>query len=132
MRWKSTEDAKSVFKQLRAAGVPMLVGTDASTPLNFKTDAVWREMNLMVQYGVPPMEVIATATRRNADYMKMGGELGTVTRGRLADVIVIDGNPLVNMRDLRNVVAVIKDGKVYKEKGVPVDAVPTRSSDNLK
>ncbi len=64
-----------MFLQLRAAGVPMLVGTDASTPLNFKTDAVWREMNIMVQYGVPAMEVIGTATRRNAEYMKLGSEL---------------------------------------------------------
>ena len=92
----------------------MLVGTDASTPLNFKTDAMWREMDLMVQYGVPPMEVLATATRRNADYMKMGHLVGTITRGKLADIIVIDGNPLVSMRDLRNVVAVVKDGRVYK------------------
>lgn len=114
VRWKSADDAKAVFKQLREAGVTLLVGTDASTPLNFKTDAMWREMDLMVQYGVPPMEVLATATRRNADYMKMGRQVGTITRGKLADIIVIDGNPLVSMRDLRNVVAVVKDGRLYK------------------
>jgi imidazolonepropionase-like amidohydrolase len=114
VRWKSADESKAVFKQLRDAGVTMLVGTDASTPLNFKTDAMWREMDLMVQYGVPPMEVLATATRRNADYMKMGSLVGTITKGKLADIIVIDGNPLVSMRDLRNVVAVVKDGKVYK------------------
>jgi imidazolonepropionase-like amidohydrolase len=114
VRWKSVEDSKAIFKQLRAAGVPMLVGTDASTPINFKTDAMWREMDLMVQYGVPPMEVIGTATRRNADYMKMGHLVGTITKGKLADIIVVDGNPLVSMRDLRNVVAVVKDGRVHK------------------
>jgi imidazolonepropionase-like amidohydrolase len=114
VRWKSAEDGEATFKQLRAAGVPMLVGTDASTPLNFKTDAMWREMDLMVRYGVPPMEVLATATRRNADYMKMGNLVGTITSGKLADIIVIDGNPLISMRDLRNVVAVVKDGRVYK------------------
>ena len=101
VRWKSAEESKAVFQQLREAGVTMLVGTDASTPLNFKTDAMWREMDLMVQYGVPPMEVLATATRRNADYMKMGNQVGTITRGKLADIIVIDGNPLVSMRDLQ-------------------------------
>jgi imidazolonepropionase-like amidohydrolase len=119
VRWNSAEDAKAVFKQLREAGVTMLVGTDASTPLNFKTDAMWREMDLMVQYGVPPMEVLATATRRNADYMKMGHQVGTITRGKLADIIVIDGNPLVSMRDLRNVVAVVKDGRVHKGTTTP-------------
>jgi imidazolonepropionase-like amidohydrolase len=114
VRWKSAEDGEATFKQLRAAGVTMLVGTDASTPLNFKTDAMWREMDLMVKYGVPAMEVLATATRRNADYMKMGSLVGTITRGKLADIIVVDGNPLISMRDLRNVVAVVKDGRVYK------------------
>ena len=44
----------------------------------------------------------------------MGQDLGTVTKGKLADIIVVDGNPLVSMRELRNVVAVVKDGKVYK------------------
>lgn len=133
VRWKSADDAKAIFQQLREAGVSMLVGTDASTPLNFKTDAVWREMDLMVQYGMSPMEVIAAATRRNADYMRMGTQVGTITRGKLADIIVIDGNPLISMRDLRNVVAVVKDGKVYKDKGVPVEApAPRTSSSNAK
>lgn len=120
VRWKSAEDSKAIFRQLRAAGVPLLVGTDASTPINFKTDAVWREMDLMTQYGMPPMEVIAAATRRNAAYIKMGTQLGTITRGKLADIIVIDGNPLVSMRDLRNVAAVVKDGKIYKGSTAPV------------
>jgi len=60
------------------------------------------------------MEVIGLATRRNAEYMKMGQQVGTITKGKLADIIVVDGNPLVSMRDLRNVVAVVKDGHVYK------------------
>jgi imidazolonepropionase-like amidohydrolase len=72
-------------------------------------------MDLMVGFGFPPMEVLATATRRNAEYLGKGDELGSITRGKLADIIVVDGNPLLSMRDLRNVVAVVKDGKVYKQ-----------------
>ena len=127
VRWKSADEGRAVFRQLREAGVTMLVGTDASTPLNFKTDAMWREMDLMVQYGVPPMEVLATATRRNADYMKMGQQVGTITRGKLADIIVVDGNPLISMRELRNVVAVVKDGRVYK--GTTTTASTTTTSE---
>ena len=89
-------------------------------------DAMWREMDAMVQYGMAPMEVLATATRRNAEYIRRGNEFGTITRGKLADIIVIDGNPLVSMRDLRHVVAVIKDGKVYK--GTTTPSAPTTSS----
>ena len=102
------------LRQLRDAGVRLLVGTDAGTPLNFHTDATWQEMDLMVRFGVPPMEVLVTATRRNAEYLGRGNELGSLTRGKLADIIVVDGNPLLSMRDLRNVVAVVKDGRVFK------------------
>jgi imidazolonepropionase-like amidohydrolase len=126
VRRDSAERAKAVFKQLREAGVTMLIGTDSSTPLNLKTDAVWREMEQFVLNGVPPMEVIGLATRRNADYLRMGQEIGTITKGKLADIIVVDGNPLVSIRDLRNVVAVVKDGRVHK--GSTTDA-PAKSSD---
>jgi imidazolonepropionase-like amidohydrolase len=125
VRRDSAERGKAVFKQLREAGVQLLVGTDSSTPLNLKTDALWREMEQFTKNGVPPMEVIGLATRRNADYMKMGQQVGTITKGKLADIIVVDGNPLLSMRDLRNVVAVVKDGKVYK--GSTTDASAKRT-----
>ena len=105
------------LRQLREAGVRVLVGTDAGTPLNFHTDATWQEMDLMVGYGFPPMEVLVTATRRNAEYLGRGDELGSIARGKLADMIVVDGNPLLSMRDLRNVVVVVKDGHVYRTAG---------------
>ena len=101
------------LRQLRDAGVRVIIGTDSGTPLNFHTDALWQEMDLTVSYGFSPMEVLAMATRRNAEYLGRGDELGTVTRGKLADLIVVDGNPLLSMRDLRNVVTVVKDGRVY-------------------
>jgi imidazolonepropionase-like amidohydrolase len=115
------------FKQLWGSGVRVLVGTDGGTPLNFQTDATWQEMDLMVRYGVPPMDVIAAATRHNAEYIRMGSQIGTITPGKLADLIVVDGNPLISMRDLRNVVAVVKDGKVYKGGTSEPRATPTAS-----
>jgi imidazolonepropionase-like amidohydrolase len=113
-RSRSMQEQGAKFRQLWDAGVRVLVGTDGGTPLNYQTDATWQEMDLMVRYGVPAMEVIAAATRQNAEYVRMGNELGTITPGKLADIIVVDGNPLISMRDLRNVVAVVKDGKLYK------------------
>ena len=107
------QDMGTKLRQLRDAGVRLLVGTDAGTPLNFHTDATWQEMDLMVEYGIPAIEVLATATRRNAEYLGRGDELGTITRGKLADIIIVDGNPLLSMRDLRHVVTVIKGGHVY-------------------
>ena len=115
LRVRRMSDMGTKLRQLRAAGVRVLVGTDGGTPLNFHTDATWQEMDLMVGFGFPAMEVLATATRRNAEYLGKGNELGSIRRGKLADMIVVDGNPLLSMRDLRNVVAVVKDGKIYKQ-----------------
>jgi imidazolonepropionase-like amidohydrolase len=83
---------------------------------------MWQEMETWVQFGAPPMDVIAAATRRNAEWMNMGNQLGTISPGRLADIIVVDGNPLQSMRELRHVTTVIKDGKVVK--GGPAAAPP--------
>jgi imidazolonepropionase-like amidohydrolase len=102
------------IRQLWSSGVKLLIGTDGGTPMNFHSDATWQEMELMAESGVPKMEVLVMATRHNADYLGMGGEVGTITPGKLADVIVVDGNPLLSMRDLRNVAVVVKDGKVEK------------------
>ncbi len=102
------------IRQLWDSGVKLLIGTDGGTPMNFHSDATWQEMDLMAGYGVPAMEVLVMATRHNADYLGMGAEVGTVTPGKLADLIVIDGNPLLSMRDLRNVMVVVKDGKIER------------------
>jgi imidazolonepropionase-like amidohydrolase len=122
-RVRSMDEQGAKFRQLYQAGVRLLAGTDSGTPLNFQTDALVRELDLMVQYGMPPMEVLATATRRNAEYLKMADQVGTVTAGMLADIVVVDGNPLLSMRDLRNVVVVVKDGKILK--GAAADALHT-------
>lgn len=113
-RYRTMREWSTRFKQLWESGIRVNVGTDAGTVLNLPTEAMWQEMDLMVEFGAPPMEVIAAATRRNAEWLGMDEQVGTVTAGKLADVIVVDGNPLRSMRDLRHVVIVIKDGKVLK------------------
>jgi imidazolonepropionase-like amidohydrolase len=101
------------FKQLRDAGVTIIVGTDSGIPLNFHFDSTWRELKTMVDLGMPPMEVIRAATYWPAQLLKQPN-LGTIAPGKLADVIVVDGDPLTDMASLRHVVKVVKNGKVYK------------------
>ena len=101
------------FRQLREAGVTMVVGTDSGIPLNFHFDSTWRELKTMVDLGMPPMEAIRAATYWPAQMLKQP-DLGTVAAGKLADIIVVDGDPLTDMTSLRHVVHVIKDGKTYK------------------
>ena len=101
------------FKQLRDAGVTIITGTDSGIPLNFHFDSTWRELKTMVDLGMPPMDVIRAATYWPAQLLKQP-DLGTIAAGKLADVIVVDGDPLTDMTSMRHVVHVVKDGKVYK------------------
>ena len=84
------------------------------TPINFNTEAMWREMMALVDVGMSHHRVIGAATRINAEIMGMGDELGTIEPGKLADIIVVKGNPLFNLMALADVEVVVKDGKVLK------------------
>ena len=111
-------------RQLYENGVQLVVGTDSGTPMNFHYESTVLEMELFVDYGIPPMKVIGMATRVPALLYGVYDELGTIEPGKLADLIVVDGNPLRDMSVLRqnNVVHVIKGGVLYKEGGAPVVA----------
>ncbi|HUG42463.1 MAG TPA: amidohydrolase family protein [Longimicrobiales bacterium] len=108
-------------RQLYENGVQLVVGTDSGTPMNFHFESTWQEMALFVDYGIPPMKVISMATRVPALLYGVYRDLGTIEPGKLADIIVVDGNPLRDMSVLRqsNVVHVIKGGVLYKESGAP-------------
>ncbi len=98
------------FKQLRDAGVTMLVGTDSGIPANFHTDSTWRELQTWVRLGMTPMQAIAGATRWPARFLKKEKELGTLMPGRYADVIAVRGDVLTNIELLQKVDVVVKNG----------------------
>ncbi|MFQ5926902.1 MAG: amidohydrolase family protein [Terriglobia bacterium] len=102
------------FRQLVDANLRLLIGSDSGTPMNFHYESTRYEMKFFVDYGVPPLQTISAATRLAAQALGVADRLGTVEPGKLADIIVVDGNPLETMEALRNVVHVIKDGVVYK------------------
>ncbi|HZR33495.1 MAG TPA: amidohydrolase family protein [Terriglobales bacterium] len=102
------------WRQLHNAGVRMLVGTDSGTPMNFHVDSTRREMQLLVANGMTPLEVITSATKYPAVMLKKDAELGTIEPGKLADIILVQGNVLEDISNLANVVHVIKGGEIYK------------------
>jgi imidazolonepropionase-like amidohydrolase len=101
-------------KQFIESGAVMGMGTDSGTPMNFHSEALWREIKVHVDMGMTPQRAIAAATRVNAQIIGKGGELGTIEPGKLADVIVVDGNPLFDIVALSRVAIVVKDGAVFK------------------
>jgi imidazolonepropionase-like amidohydrolase len=111
-------------KQWIASGAVMGVGTDSGTPMNFNTDALIREMKVLADEGVPPLEVISDATRVNARIMGKPNT-GTIQAGKLADIIVVSGSPLYSdLTDLADVKVVIKNGVLYKRDGKPTVEMP--------
>ena len=96
------------------SGALIGMGTDSGTPLNFHTEALWREMKLFVDYGMSPQRAITSATRINARILGRGRDLGTIEPGKLADIIVVNGDPLFDITALGHVEVVIKDGVVVK------------------
>jgi imidazolonepropionase-like amidohydrolase len=101
-------------KQFIESGAVMGMGTDSGTPMNFHSEALWREIKVHVDMGMTPQRAIAAATRVNAQIIGKGRELGSIEPGKLADVIVVDGNPLFDIVALSHVEIVVKDGKVLK------------------
>ena len=73
-----------------------------------------QELELMVKYGMKPLQALKAATLISAELMNLQKSLGTISENKLADIIAVKGNPLENIGDLRNVVFVMKDGIVYK------------------
>jgi imidazolonepropionase-like amidohydrolase len=112
-------------KQFIDSGAVMGMGTDSGTPMNFHSEALWREIKVHVDLGMTPTRAIGAATRVNAQMIGKGRELGTIEPGKLADVIVVEGNPLFDITALSHVAVVVKNGIVYK--GAPGgDAKPRR------
>jgi len=110
------EDLRKIFSKyvaivgaLHRAEIPIVAGTDQSVP----GYSLYREMELYVEAGFTPMEAIQAATIVPARVMKLDGQLGTIETGKRADLILVDGNPLENIHNIRNVKTVITGGVAY-------------------
>ena len=110
---RETRNSEIAARQFIAAGAYIGVGTDAASPLNFHTEAMWREMSALVDSGMTPIEVISAATKTNAEILGQFDQLGTIESGKLADLIVVDGNPLADINALGHVNLVVKDGVIW-------------------
>lgn len=105
---KSYEAMKGIVKALHDSGIPIVAGTD-----NTAGFSLHRELELYVEAGIPAVDALRSATIVPARVMKREKDLGAVAPGKLADLILIDGDPTADIRDIRRVVLTVKDGLVY-------------------
>jgi imidazolonepropionase-like amidohydrolase len=106
------ETAAANLARVAAAGIPIAMGTDAGNPLTLHGPAVYAEMEAMQGAGMTPMMVLVASTRGGALAMARADELGTVERGKLADLLVVGADPTLDVANLRKVRYVVRGGVV--------------------
>jgi len=107
------------LREMHRAGVRILPGTDVAVALMYPGFSLRDELGYFVdKIGMTPMEALVSATRLAADFSGMQGSLGTVQEGKLADLVLLDSDPLVNIRNVGRVDAVILRGELFDRAGL--------------
>ncbi|MFN6087858.1 MAG: amidohydrolase family protein [Cyclobacteriaceae bacterium] len=102
-------------KQLKEAGVVLLIGTDSGIPMKFHSQSTWNELDVWVnKFGFDPMYTIRAATYWPSVAMGVDKDFGTVSEGKYADIIAVKGDVLRHIDLLQDVKMVVKKGKRYK------------------
>ena len=109
---KSLEVSMRNLKRLSDAGIPIVMGTDAGNIGTLHGPSVFREMALMQQSGLTPAQVLRSATTNGARAMGRD-DLGAIAPGKLADLVLLDADPLADVGNLSHAERVIKGGVVY-------------------
>jgi len=106
------EDRMRLLRKTFQAGVRMLAGTDAGVPEVDFCD-IFLSIKLLNDWiGIPKIDSIFAATSYAAEALDLHDKIGTIEKGKIADAIIVDGDPLENLDNLRNIILVIKDGRV--------------------
>src|SRR6266853_1357110 len=101
------------LRRIWDAGIPVVMETDAGNIGTLHGPSVFREMEIMTLAGLTPLQVLRSATSTGAKAMGMERRIGTLAPGKLADLVVLDADPLADVTNLSRIHRVIKDGKVF-------------------
>ncbi|NOS92155.1 MAG: amidohydrolase family protein [Cyclobacteriaceae bacterium] len=100
-----------LVKAFKEAGVPIVAGTDAGVSGVVAGFALHDELELLVQAGLTPEEALNSATLLAAQWLGMDKLVGSVESGKLADLVLLDENPLTDIKNTRKIAAVFVNGK---------------------
>lgn len=128
------ESRKRVYRKelevvgaMNRAGVRIAAGTDTPNPFCFPGFSIHDELVLLVEAGLSPMEALQAGTRNAAVMTGRGADLGTVEKGKVANLVLLDANPLLDIRNTRKIDSVVLHGRVLSR--VELDAMLARSAD---
>src|SRR6202046_2527641 len=106
------EGAESNVPRLRDGGILFAAGTDAIYPGDFQGEGLHRELELLVESGLTPLQAITAATKNAAAIVNASDAWGALEAGKLANLVIVDGHPDQKISDTRRIVVVIKEGAV--------------------
>lgn len=116
---------KKVFKKeveivgaMQRAGVPLLAGTDTGNPFCFPGFSLHDELALMVMGGLTPSESLQAATLNPTKFLGLDKTLGTIEPGKIADLVLLDADPLADIRNTQRINAVISNGRLFDRKAL--------------
>jgi imidazolonepropionase-like amidohydrolase len=115
MRKKLYQKEIELVRRMHKAGVGFMAGTDIPAPYMYPGFSLHDELGLLVTAGFTPFEALLTATRKPAEYLNLSRELGTIQKGKLADLILLDANPVTNISNTKQIRAVIFDGRYFSK-----------------
>ncbi len=117
---------------MRRAGVEFLAGTDVSNPYCFPGFSLHDELALLVKTGFTPMEALQAATRNPAKYLGLLDSLGTVEKGKIANLVLLDANPLAEISNTQKINAVILGGKLVTKSEIEAMLAKVEAAANQK
>lgn len=110
---ESLRIASANLKRMQNAGAVIAAGTDAGNIGTLHGPALHREFELMAEAGLSPMQILVAATRNAARVFRAEPETGTLEPGKLADLLILEADPLADIRNARKIATVVKGGQVF-------------------
>ena len=105
------ENHKIVFKKALAAGIKIAAGTDQGTPHNYPGGLVY-ELEKFIEYGMTNMQAITAATHTAAELVNLSDSIGSIETGKIADLVLLKGNPLEDIWNITKVAKVFQSGRM--------------------
>jgi len=106
------QKSMNLVAEMQKAGVGILAGTDSPAPFVFPGSSLHDELQLFVEAGFTPLQALQSATKNPAEFLRATKDLGTIEKGKFADLLLVDANPLDDVRNSLKIRAVVLRGKL--------------------
>jgi imidazolonepropionase-like amidohydrolase len=114
LRESLMQASRRIVGKMNVAGVPIMAGTDTTAPFVFPGSSLHEELALLVRAGLTPMQALQAATRLPAEFLGKQQTQGTIEQGKIADLLLLDANPLDDIQNTQKIRAVILHGRLLE------------------